>query len=261
VLRARLTTAAVAIPLLLVLIYWAPPWALASVVAVLALLGVSEYAALAFATQPGDRILTLILGAAVIGAAMLGPGKPLVAALSVSVILAWGFVVLFRADFERGLSDVGAIFIGVLYIGLLLPHFVWLHRLPEGSDWVTYVIAVGMVGDTTGYFVGRWLGRHRLAPRLSPGKTIEGAVGILIGSTMTGVAAKLSILNQRSWQEMLLLSLALGVVGQVGDLSESVMKRTFGAKESGWVFPGHGGVLDRIDSLLFPVVLVYYHLL
>jgi phosphatidate cytidylyltransferase len=169
------------------------------------------------------------------------------------------WIVLTRPDLERGLGDFGLIAVGVLYVGLLLPHFIWLHRLDGGPGWVAFVIAVGMAGDTGGYFIGHAFGRRRLIPRVSPGKTVEGAVGVLLGSALGAVFANLLFLRARPWSEIIALAIFLGVIGQLGDLSESVMKRSFGAKESGWIFPGHGGVLDRIDSLLFPVSFVYYY--
>jgi len=261
VLRARLATAAVAIPALLALIFLAPPWGWGLLVAAVAMLGLVEYLWLAFPARTGERILGLVLGATVIGAALSvpQPGRVVTAALSLLVAGALVYVVLARADFERALSDVGLLIIGVLYTGLLLPHFYWLRHVPDGSQWVTFVIAIGMGGDSGGYFVGHALGRHKLIPRVSPGKTVEGAIGILLLSLLVGVLGKLVLFPHRGWGEMLLLSFVMGVVGQLGDLGESVMKRTFGAKESGWIFPGHGGVLDRIDSLLFPLTLVYYY--
>lgn len=258
-LPARLATAAVAIPLLLALIFWAPPWGLAVVVTGLAILAVAEYAGLAFSAQPRERALALALGTAVVLAASYGPGFWLTATLAALVMIGMTWIVLTRPDLERGLGDFGLIAVGVLYVGLLLPHFIWLHRLDGGPGWVAFVIAVGMAGDTGGYFVGRAFGRHRLIPRVSPGKTVEGAVGVLLGSTLGASLANLLFLRARPWSEVIALAIFLGVIGQLGDLSESVVKRSFGAKESGWIFPGHGGVLDRIDSLLFPVAFVYYY--
>jgi phosphatidate cytidylyltransferase len=229
------------------------------VVTVLAILAAAEYSGLAFSAQPRERAFALGLGAAVAVAASYGPGPWLTATLAGFVLVGMTWVLLLRPDLERGLSDFGLTAIGVLYVGLLLPHFIWLHRLDGGPGWVAFVIAVGMAGDTGGYFVGRSLGRRRLIPRVSPGKTVEGAVGILVGSVLGGVFANLLFLRGRAWSEIVLLALVMGVIGQFGDLSESVMKRSFGAKESGWIFPGHGGVLDRIDSLLFPVSFVYYY--
>jgi phosphatidate cytidylyltransferase len=259
VLPARLATAAVAIPLLLGLIFWAPPWGMAVFVTGLAILALAEYAGLAFSAQPRERALALGLGAAVAVAASFGPGPLLTATLAGFVLVGMTWSVLARPDLERGLSDFGLTAVGVLYVGLLLPHFIWLQRLDGGPGWVAFVIAVGMAGDTGGYFVGRSWGRRRLIPRVSPGKTVEGAFGILLGSVLGGVFANLFFLHGRTWSEILSLALIMGVIGQLGDLSESVMKRSFGAKESGWIFPGHGGVLDRIDSLLFPVTFVYYY--
>lgn len=261
-LRARLATAAVAIPALLALIFLGPPWGWGLLVVAVAMLGLVEYLWLAFPARIGERILGLVLGAAVIGAAMSAPqpGRLVTAAISLLVAGALGYVVLARTDFERGLSDAGLLIIGVLYTGLLLPHFYWLRHLPDGSQWVTFIIAIGMGGDSGGYFVGHALGRHKLIPRVSPGKTVEGAIGILLFSLLVGALGKLVLFPNRGWGEMLLLSFVMGAVGQLGDLGESVMKRTFGAKESGWIFPGHGGVLDRIDSLLFPLTLVYYYI-
>ena len=260
-LRARLATAAVAIPTLLALIFLAPAWGWALVVVAVAMLGLVEYLWLAFPRRTGDRILGLVLGAAVIGAAVRAPAPgPLVTgALSLLIAVGLIYVVVLRVDFERGLADLGLLVVGVLYTGLLLPHFYWLRCLPQGPQWVTFVIGVGMLGDSGGYFVGHTLGRHKLIPRVSPGKTVEGALGIAVMSLVGGAAGRLILLPDRGWEEMLALSVAMAVIGQLGDLGESVMKRTFGAKESGRIFPGHGGVLDRIDSLLFPVALVYYY--
>jgi phosphatidate cytidylyltransferase len=225
------------------------------------MLALLEYAGLAFADRLGPRAITVILGAVVVAAALSSPdpGRHLSAALSLLIIGGLVYVVLARRDLDAGLADVGVITIGVLYAALLLPHFYWLHGLADGPHWVTFVIAVGMAGDTGGYFIGHAYGRHKLIPHVSPGKTREGALGIILCSLIAGVAAKLILLPAHSWVEMLSLAAVMGVIGQIGDLGESVMKRTFGAKESGWILPGHGGVLDRIDSLLFPVTLLYYY--
>jgi phosphatidate cytidylyltransferase len=261
VLRARLATAAVAIPALLALIFIAPTWGWGLLVAVVGMLGLVEYLWLAFPGRAGERVIGLVLGSVVLAAALSThtPGPRVVASLCALLAGSLIYVVLLRSDFERGLTDVGLLLIGVLYTGLLLPHFYWLRLLPDGPQWVTFVIAIGMGGDSGGYFVGHAYGRHKLIPRVSPGKTVEGAAGIVFFSLLVGVIGKLVFFHDRSWGEMLILSLVMAVVGQLGDLGESVMKRTFGAKESGWIFPGHGGVLDRIDSLLFPLTLVYYY--
>jgi phosphatidate cytidylyltransferase len=262
VLRARLATAAVAIPLLLAIIFLGPSWGWGALVSVIALLAILEYLRLAFADRVGPRLVGGALGVAIVSAALSAPtpGLWLVASLAAILPVSMAYVVLVRDDLQGGLTDVGLIAIGLLYGGLLLPHFYWLRQLPEGAAWVTFVIAIGMAGDSGGYFVGHALGRHKLAPRVSPGKTVEGALGIVAASLLCAAVAKLVLFPAHGWGEILGLGAVMSIIGQVGDLGESVMKRAFGAKESGALFPGHGGVLDRIDSLLFPVALVYYYL-
>ncbi len=266
-LRARLATAAVAIPTLLALILVPTRWPLAIFVAAVGVIGVAEYATMAFPAQRGERILTILLGSLLtLGACaqairIASVQHWLGAALALAITAGLVWTLLARPDFERGLADLGLTLIGILYVGFLLPHFIFLHGLPLGPFWVIFVLAIGMAGDTGGYVVGHLIGRHKLMPRVSPGKTVEGALGIIAGSLLAAAICKLLFLPDLGWNEAIVLSLVMAVIGQLGDLSESVMKRTFGAKESGWLFPGHGGVLDRIDSLLFPVSFLYYYIL
>jgi len=274
VLRARLATAAVAIPTLLALILVPPRWPLAVFVAVVGVIGVAEYARMAFPSQRGERVLTMALGSlltlAACTQALRSTPEPLwlgaALVLTISAGLVW--TLLARPDFERGLADLGLAFVGIFYVGFLLPHFVFLHGLPLGPRWVIFVVAIGMAGDTGGYAVGHLIGRHKLMPRVSPGKTIEGSLGILAGGVIGVALAKVALLpimrlslGDVSWREAVAMALLIGVFGQIGDLCESMMKRTFATKESGWIFPGHGGVLDRIDSLVFPVALLYYYVM
>ena len=116
-----------------------------------------------------------------------------------------------------------------------------------------------MAGDVGGYFGGRYVGRRALMPTVSPGKTVEGTIAA-VGANLAGACfCKLTFFHALSWAEVVGFGLAAGCLAQVGDLCESMLKRAFGAKDSGWIIPGHGGVLDRIDSLVFPAPLVYYY--
>lgn len=273
-LRARLATAAVAIPLLLALILFGPNWLFALVVGGLGIGGVIEYATMAFSTRPGEKILTIVLGfLTLLGVILtdvgaLGDVRALAAAIAVMTAAGLIWTLLARPDFEQGLADLGLAQIGILYAGFLTPHFIWLRNLPpDGPLLVLFVLGVGMAGDTGGYFIGHAFGRHKLMPRVSPGKTVEGAIGITVSSLLGAsvckfafAAAGTTFMPELGWPGVLTLALIMAVLGQLGDLSESVMKRTFQSKESGWLFPGHGGVLDRLDSLLFPLVVLYYYL-
>lgn len=263
-LRARLATAAVAIPALLAIILYPSRWPLAVLVVAVAIVGIGEYALMAFRGRLGERVVTVSLGSAlVLGSAASAIGQDprfLGAALVLTVAVGLAWVLFARPDFEQGLSDLGVLLVGIFYVGLLLPHFIWLHGAgPVGPRWVIFVLVIAMAGDSGGYFVGHAIGRHKLIPRVSPGKTIEGSLGIVAASWLGAAASKLIYLHEVSWNEAFVLATIMAILGQIGDLSESIMKRTFAVKESGWLFPGHGGVLDRIDSLLFPVAFLYYH--
>ena len=173
-----------------------------------------------------------------------------------------------KDDLRRGVDALGLTLLGTLYTAFLLPHYVWMHALPDpvattaepgGWRWVILCIVIAMSGDVGGYFGGRWFGRHKLMPSVSPGKTIEGSTAAVISNVLGGLGSKLVFFPTLGWVEAFGLGLAVGCLAQVGDLCESMLKRAFGAKDSGWIIPGHGGVLDRIDSLVFPAPLVYYY--
>jgi phosphatidate cytidylyltransferase len=152
---------------------------------------------------------------------------------------------------------------GILYIGWLLSHMVALRGLEDGRNWVFFVLFVTWLSDTAAFFTGRRLGRHKLAPNISPGKTWEGAIGGIGGAIAMSVLFFTPTpfqLPLAYWQ-VIPLSIGVSVLGQAGDMVESLLKRNMGAKDSGTLMPGHGGMLDRMDSIIFAGVLVYYYAL
>ena len=148
---------------------------------------------------------------------------------------------------------------GIVYIPLPLALIVLIRSGEAGAFWILALLAIIFAGDTAAYYVGSYLGKHKLCPSVSPKKTIEGALGGLAANFLVGFILKLFFLPEVGWVAMLLMSILLGAVGQVGDLFESVLKRTAGIKDSGGILPGHGGILDRIDALLFaaPVAWIF----
>jgi len=259
-LAARLATAAVAIPLLLAIIFLAPPYALSLLILTLGTIALVEYMGMAFPEKESERWIGVIAAFAVLGSAV-APATPAplgVAGLAAALAAVLASVVLRPVDLRDGVVDAAVTMLGVLYVGVLA-HFVWLHHLGDGPLWVAFLVANGMASDTGAYFAGRSLGRHKLLPRVSPAKTVEGALGAIVASVLLSLAAKVVLFPAEKWISMVILGVVLAAVGQLGDLCESAMKRAFSAKESGWIFPGHGGVLDRIDSLLFPVAILYYY--
>jgi phosphatidate cytidylyltransferase len=147
---------------------------------------------------------------------------------------------------------------GLLYIGWLLGLLVAL-RLEAGRGWVYLALLATFGSDTAAYFIGRAFGRHKMAPRISPGKTWEGAVGGLLGAVIVSLLFTLDTPVQLplGYTVAVLLGVLVSVFGQIGDLAESLLKRSTGVKESGGLLPGHGGLLDRLDSVLFAAAAVY----
>jgi len=263
-LAARLVTAAVAIPILLWLVFWAPFFAFRAVVLLFTLLALIEYFYMAFPTDTALQALGVVSGALV----AFGMGNTPLASASIfsaglMTVVTIGLIVSLFApgDPARAIANLGQMVLGVLYAGAFLPHFIWLRVQPEdsGPAWVTFVLAVAMAGDSGGYFVGRAFGRHLLMPSVSPKKTVEGSLGAIAGNLVAAAVMKWIFFSEIGWAEILALAVVAGLLAQLGDLCESLLKRAFGAKDSGWLLPGHGGVLDRADSLVFPIVLVYYY--
>lgn len=149
---------------------------------------------------------------------------------------------------------------GVFFIGWSLSHLVLLRNLPEGKWYILFLCAIVWVGDTLAMYVGKTIGRHKMSQSISPGKTWEGSLGGLIGGLITAVTSSSYLVPQLSLRQCLLLALLLSIMAQISDLGESMIKRYTGVKDSGELIPGHGGLLDRIDSLLFAAPTFVYAL-
>ena len=156
-------------------------------------------------------------------------------------------------------TDFPVVLFGIGYVCLFLSCLVFLRNQPGGVKFIFFILFVLWMGDSGAYFVGKAIGRRKLLPAISPNKTVEGAVGGLGASLLTGFACTSTFLSELSGVHCFTLTLSLAVAGQVGDLCESTFKRIRGVKDSGNLLPGHGGILDRIDSLLFAAPVAYYY--
>lgn len=159
-----------------------------------------------------------------------------------------------RPGFDRAVYTL----FGSIYVGGLLGFFLQLCDPRMGSKYVFFVFLVVWMGDISGYFVGKAIGRRKLAPKISPGKTVEGALANTLGGVAGGALAIGLFLPSLGWGHGLLVALICAIIGQLGDLFESLLKRSAGVKDSGTIIPGHGGVLDRVDSLLFAAPAFFY---
>lgn len=191
-------------------------------------------------------------------AALWGGSQGLLGAVTGALLLWMAWETVFRKKLEGVGVELGRRLFSILYGGVLPCFFVLLWRLPDGMHWMLWTISVTALGDTAAYYVGTTWGRRKLMPMISPGKTVEGSLAGLAGNGAGGLLYALLFLPQAVSIEVLLLSLGVGLVGQVGDLSESMLKRAAQVKDSGNILPGHGGILDRLDSLLFSAPVVFF---
>jgi len=167
-------------------------------------------------------------------------------------------LLILRGDPQAGLRDWLWTVGGVAYIGFLGAHLVLLRDLDDDGDWVLVAVFATFAADTAAYFVGRAVGRRQISPAISPGKTLEGGIaGLVAGFAAVFVVVWITGLDVDEL-ELVPLALLLPVVAVVGDLAESLIKRGAGVKDASELVPGHGGLLDRLDSILFTVPLVYY---
>ena len=148
---------------------------------------------------------------------------------------------------------------GFLYVPLLLGHLVLLRGLPHGIQWILLLLVIVMAGDSGAYFVGSSYGRRKLYPVVSPNKSAEGAAGGVAGSIIGAIIARFLFFTELTMVDAIVTALLLGIIGQLGDLFESLLKRSFGVKDSGAIVPGHGGILDRLDSILFAAPAAFYY--
>jgi phosphatidate cytidylyltransferase len=268
----RLLTAGVAIPVVLLFV-WFGGWMSFAGCALVVVLGTIElHAMLAKAGYHPITWMSFGLNFLFLISAMFPDQRLLILqiGLGASVILSFCWLFL-RSSFEGTMVDWALTMAVPVYLGWSMSYFLLLRgyqtitfhwmvgswvTLPPGVWWVL-VLLLGVWGfDGAAFFSGRYLGRHKLAPRISPGKTWEGVAGGLVVSILAGLVLTVIPLGV-PWYFAILLGLLIGAASTLGDLAESVIKRQMHVKDSGQIMPGHGGMLDRIDSLLFAAIVVY----
>ncbi len=247
----RILTAAVGIPIIVGLIFWGPANSVRLVMAFVALLCLSEFLKLAqaYGAQP-MRIVAYLAGAWIV-VGQIAPGA--VFFLGVTLLL---LTLAMRGgrELSGSLGSVAATLLGIVYTAVPFRLAADLHAV--SPHWLLYTFLVNWAGDAAAYYAGRALGKHPLAPRISPAKTWEGAAASLLVGTAAGGLYLRFCLAQRLLPAVW-LSAVVSLVGQVGDLAESGLKRGAGVKDSGGLLPGHGGFLDRLDGVLFSTPVVY----
>jgi phosphatidate cytidylyltransferase len=269
VLRLRFLSAIVGVPILLLLAVVGGWWYVAAVVGGALLAAHEIFAMLVGANFRPIRPLGFVL-AVVIALDALATDVRVMPAILVLGMLIGLLVAMGRHDTGGALVDWALTLAPAVYVGGTMHYLIALRWLPDGLLWVLVVLVCTWVCDIAAFFVGRRWGRVRLAPRLSPGKSVEGAIGGLVGAVVAAVllvpflawamrAAGLTVVGPFSLPWQIGLGLVIAVCAIAGDLMESFIKRQCGTKDSGSLIPGHGGVLDRIDSVLLAVVGAYFY--
>lgn len=259
--RRRIYAALVFIPLFYVLVRYLPPIAFFGLVIGASWLALVELYRMHFHSKPA--IVEIAIGV-VMTTFMLShlqwpdalPFHPVLVFILTTTLLLY---LVSKHDLSRSLVDVSVLIFGMLYIGFTLGHLLLTRALPDGIFLVFFVVLVTWAGDTGAYYAGMSMGRTPLAPRISPNKTVEGLLGGCLLAVVIALIARAWFIPSFTILDAIVLGLVLTVVGLIGDLSESMFKRGAGVKDSGGLIPGHGGMLDRLDSLLLTAPTYYYY--
>ncbi len=254
--RQRLLSALLLVPPFLLLVRFGSPFHFALLVVLAVGVGAWEFSRLCPAGA--DTALSVLTVVGAVGwVAGVGSGRGIagVGAAMAGITLLW--VALLQQDFRLGVMRAAWVLLGIAYVGGLLGFAVELRDLPEGKELMYFLLFTTWAGDIAAYYVGRRFGEQPLAPRISPKKTVEGALGGLTAAIVVGIAGSSWVWPRLAPGRAAVAALILGMVGILGDLCESAVKRGAGVKDSGCVIPGHGGILDRLDSLMFACPMLY----
>lgn len=259
-LAQRLLTAAVTVPLLLYMLFWGPPWVFAAAATLVASIGMLELMRM---VAPDQRLLTgfVMLSMWAVLACVSGrlPDSatlPIFAGLPIVGMLA---NLLAPEPVPTAGLRIGFSIAGPMYVGSLFGLIIRLFDLPHGGGWALLAMVASFLSDTGGYFAGRAFGRHKLYERVSPKKTVEGAIGGLLAAIVGSLVVRALVLPFLPIPTVIVLTACATALGQLGDLCESLIKRSTGVKDSGSVLPGHGGMLDRTDALVFSSAAIWVY--
>lgn len=258
----KIWTGAFVVPPLILLIVLGPSFTLSLMVLAATFLGLAEFYQLAL---PGARKIERYvgIGLGVLLSALLAFGSVWITPLLLVLVLLV-FSVLFMGtseDLTMSITRIGISLFGTLYVSFLLSHVSLIRNLQNGKAWALFLIVTVWAGDIFAFSGGTLFGKHKLYPKVSPKKSYEGLIGGILGSVIVALGFSALFLPRLAPGPCVLLAFGIGLLGQVGDFTESMLKRSARVKDSGDLIPGHGGMLDRIDSFLFSSPFLYYSLL
>ncbi|MEN6360720.1 MAG: phosphatidate cytidylyltransferase [Smithella sp.] len=256
----RWLTGLVLAAVLLLIIFWGSLELLTVVITLVIVVGMWEYNGIVFGQGfLKEKTESLIFAVLIPCVVFFGDTRWIAATLTFAMMIVF-MVFLWRIkESTFDVSSVMKVMFGLIYIPLLTSHFILLRKLDQGVYWVLLVLVIGIIGDTVALYVGKSLGKRKLLALVSPGKTVEGTIGLVGGATIAACVFGYFLLPQFCVVHFLVLGFAGSIIGQLGDLCESVIKRNYGKKDASALLPGHGGLMDRMDSLIFAAPFVYYY--
>ncbi len=256
----RWITALIAVPILFGIIAYGGRESFAVLIMIASLAGMYEYNRMAFGKGvSAEKTVTMASALLILLTAVSGDMKLLFSLLPFSVMAVLMLNLLQIREKGLDMAPAGRALLGILYIPVLMSHFILIRRTQSGVLWIFFILVLAFSGDVAAYYVGRRLGKRKLLPEVSPGKTVEGTIGLIVGSVVGCLLFRQWFFPLLTVTHAAILGLVGSVVGQLGDLSESALKRAAGVKDSGVILPGHGGILDRLDCLMFITPFVFYY--
>lgn len=256
----RWLTALVAVPVLFSLIYYGSREVFDALILLVIMIGMHEYQTMALG--PGHKIekaegFTFALLIAL--SFYMGNSTAAMAVVSFSFLISFFIYTVRIKDQVFDIIPVMKLVFGLLYIPLMMSHYMLIRNSPQGVLWIFFILFLAFSGDVAAFYVGRTWGKRKLLPAVSPGKTVEGIVGLVFGSLIGCVAFQHFFFPELPVHHAAVMGVFGSILGQLGDLCESAVKRASGVKDSGSILPGHGGIMDRLDCLLFIGPFVYYY--
>ena len=261
----RVLSAIIFLPILLLIIWRGSPIYFSGLIFIAAILGLLEYKNIAEQVGLKATLCPVIIAAlAILSSFYFHRPDLIVATLAALVIVELTAQLFTVQDLTKALAGAAGAVFGVTYVAVLGGYLIWLrlvddHGIQLSAKLISLFFLIVFAGDTGAYYTGRTLGKNKLAPRISPGKTVEGSLGGLVANVLAVVIAHFTFFPELNLVTAIPLALIMGSLGIIGDLCESMMKRGSNIKDAANIIPGHGGILDRLDSILFNAPVLYYY--
>ncbi len=259
--RQRLLTALIVGPILLALLLWGGHIAFDILLAGATILCLREFFSMSFPKDTDAQVVGILAGMLpVLGVILFHEPLYVLGGLYLVALVSLLFFLVTYSRWDNCFQNWAVLFLGASYIGICFAHFGMLRHLLLGKEFVLFLLVVIFAGDIGAYYVGKGMGKKKLCPNISKGKTVAGAMGGIVSNAVAALIMWFVMLRQLDPRIIVPLAIVTGAIGQIGDLAESVIKRSSGVKDSGTMLPGHGGVFDRLDAVMLAAPFFYWAL-